>query len=61
MVRALQAAQPIHPAATSNLAAFLRLTGSYEAAERLLREALASRGVTALRVDHSCGMRPDSR
>jgi Flp pilus assembly protein TadD len=38
--RALQA-QPGHPAATSNLSALLWLTGSYEVAETLLREALA--------------------
>ena len=38
--RALQA-QPGHPAATANLAALLRLTGGYDAAETLLREALA--------------------
>jgi Flp pilus assembly protein TadD len=40
MVGALQA-QPGHPAATANLAVLLRLTGSYDAAEKLLREALA--------------------
>ena len=34
-------AQPGHAAAASNLAALLRLTGSYEAPEKLLREALA--------------------
>ena len=37
---ALQA-QPGHQAATANLAVLLRLTGYYEAAEKLLREALA--------------------
>ncbi len=40
MVRALQG-QPGHAAATSNLAALSRLTGGYEAAETLLRDALA--------------------
>jgi Flp pilus assembly protein TadD len=36
MVRALRA-QPGHPAATTNLAALSRLTGSYDTAETLLR------------------------
>jgi Flp pilus assembly protein TadD len=40
MAQALRA-QPGHAAASSNLAALLRLTGRYDAAEKLLREALA--------------------
>jgi Flp pilus assembly protein TadD len=40
MVRALRA-QRGHAAATTNLAALSRLTGGYETAETLLREALA--------------------
>ena len=40
-MRSALVAAPGHRAATSNLAAFLRLTGEYEAAEHLLRDLLA--------------------